>query len=56
MTPSPLPTWARIGIGVLAWGGFITYVFVLGRRAALRGETGDLDSSSVGDVLPVSVG
>jgi uncharacterized membrane protein SpoIIM required for sporulation len=56
VTPSPLPTWARIGIGLLAWAGFIAYVFVLGRRAALAGETGDLDSSSAGDVLPVSVG
>jgi uncharacterized membrane protein SpoIIM required for sporulation len=56
VTPSGLPTWARISIGFLAWAGFITYVFTLGRRAALRGETGDLDSESVGDFRPVSVG
>jgi len=56
VTPSPLPTWARIGIGLLAWCAFIAYVFVLGRRAALRGETGDLDTASVGDALPVSAG
>ena len=42
VTPSPLPTWARIGIGLLAWTAFIAWVFVLGRRAALAGETGDL--------------
>ena len=33
VTPSPLPTWARIGIGVLAEAAFLAYVFVLGRRA-----------------------
>ncbi|YAL82602.1 stage II sporulation protein M [Dermacoccaceae bacterium W4C1] len=43
VTPSPLPTWARIGIGLLAEILFLVYVFVVGRRAVLRGETGDLD-------------
>ena len=33
VTPSGLPTWARIGIGALAELAFITYVVVLGRRA-----------------------
>ena len=33
VTPSPLPTWARIGIGVAAETAFLTYVVVLGRRA-----------------------
>lgn len=33
VTPSPLPTWARVGIGVLAELAFFAYVFVLGRRA-----------------------
>src|SRR5256714_1437461 len=33
VTPSPLPTAARVGIGVLAWLGFLAYVVVLGRRA-----------------------
>ena len=42
VTPSPLPTWARIGIGLLAWTAFMAWVFGLGRRAALAGETGDL--------------
>jgi uncharacterized membrane protein SpoIIM required for sporulation len=49
VTPSPLPTWARIGIGLLAEATFLTYVFVLGRQAFLRGETGDLDESLIGD-------
>ena len=32
VTPSGLPTWARIGIGVVAESAFLAYVFVLGRR------------------------
>lgn len=43
VTPSPLPTWARVGIGVLALLLFLLYVFTLGRRAVLRGATGDVD-------------
>jgi uncharacterized membrane protein SpoIIM required for sporulation len=43
VTPSPLPTWARIAVGVLAEATFLAYVFVLGRQAFLRGHTGDLD-------------
>ena len=41
VTPSGLPTWARIGIGVLAEALFFAYVFVPGRRAFLAGHTGD---------------
>jgi uncharacterized membrane protein SpoIIM required for sporulation len=43
VTPSGLPTWARVGIGIVAELGFLSYVWVFGRRAALAGETGDLD-------------
>ena len=49
MTPSPLPTWARIAIGILAEATFLAYVFVLGRRAFLRGHTGDLDPALLED-------
>lgn len=52
ITPSGLPTLARIGVGVLAEAVFLGYVFVLGRRAARAGETGDLDSTQAGDRLP----
>lgn len=45
VTPSPLPTWARIAIGLLAEAAFFAYVFVWGRQAASRGETGDLDEA-----------
>jgi uncharacterized membrane protein SpoIIM required for sporulation len=49
VTPSPLPTWARIGIGVLAELVFFAYVFVLGRRAVARGHTGDIAESLLED-------
>jgi len=50
VTPSGLPTWARIGIGLVAEGAFFAWVFVWGRRAHLAGTSGDLDDH--GDVLP----
>jgi uncharacterized membrane protein SpoIIM required for sporulation len=49
VTPSPLPTWARVGIGLLAEAAFFAYVFVLGRAAYRRGETGDVDASLLED-------
>ena len=49
VTPSGLPTWARVGIGILAESVFLAYVFVLGRNAAGRGHTGDLDPSLLED-------
>ncbi|PRX44178.1 putative membrane protein SpoIIM required for sporulation [Prauserella shujinwangii] len=52
VTPSGLPTWARVGIGVAAEAAFLAYVFVLGRRAAAAGETGDLDPRAAGDEAP----
>lgn len=44
VTPSPLPTWARIGIGVVAETAFLGYALVLGRRAGQRGAVGDVDA------------
>jgi uncharacterized membrane protein SpoIIM required for sporulation len=49
VTPSPLPTWARIGIGLVAEAVFFAYVFVLGRNAFHRGQTGDLDAALLED-------
>jgi uncharacterized membrane protein SpoIIM required for sporulation len=43
VTPSGLPTWGRVGIGVIAEFVFLVYVFGLGRRAVSDGETGDID-------------
>jgi uncharacterized membrane protein SpoIIM required for sporulation len=53
VTPSPLPTWARIAVGVLVWAAFLAYVLVLGRRAVAEGEIGDVvGSGSETDLLP----
>ena len=49
VTPSGLPTGARIGIGVLAESAFLAYVFVVGRSAYRNGVTGDLDARDIGD-------
>ncbi|MFD5728882.1 MULTISPECIES: stage II sporulation protein M [unclassified Streptomyces] len=44
VTPSGLPTWARISLGTGAELLFLLYVYVLGGRAARAGEAGDLDA------------
>lgn len=54
VTPSGLPTWARIAIGATVEVLFLTYVVVLGRRAVRGGHTGDIDADAAGDVLPVA--
>ena len=54
VTPSGLPTWARIGIGVVAESLFLAYVFVVGRAAVLDGATGDVLARDAGDVAPVT--
>ncbi|MEH3076550.1 MAG: stage II sporulation protein M [Quadrisphaera sp.] len=54
VTPSGLPTWARIGIGALALGSFLAYGGVLGRRATRRGETGDVREEQREAVQPVA--
>ena len=53
VTPSGLPTWARVSIGVAAEVAFLAYVWTYGRRAALAGETGDVAEDERGDALPV---
>jgi uncharacterized membrane protein SpoIIM required for sporulation len=42
VTPSPLPTWGRIGIGSAALGAVVAYVATYGRRAVRAGEHGDI--------------
>ncbi len=49
VTPSGLPTWARISIGVVAELLFLAYVYGPGRRAFRAGETGDVDSALLED-------
>jgi len=48
VTPSPLPVWAKITIGALVLAGYWSYTLVLGRRAWLAGETGDLSADDAG--------
>ena len=54
VTPSGLPTWARVGIGVAAEVVFLSYVWIIGRRAALAGESADLDEELRGATVPVA--
>ncbi|MEO6792937.1 MAG: stage II sporulation protein M [Mycobacterium sp.] len=50
VTPSPLPTWLRISIGVLAEAAFLAYVVYYGRKAVAADETGDMADAP--DVVP----
>jgi hypothetical protein len=52
VTPSALPAWARLAIGATVWLAFLTYVFTLGRRAALAGETGDVTDQELEATVP----
>lgn len=54
VTPSGLPTWGRVAIGVVAEVSFLTYVVALGRRAASAGETGDITATEAGDRAPTA--
>ena len=50
VTPSPLPTFVRVAIGILAEVAFLSYIAYFGRRAVKAGETGDIDDAP--DVVP----
>jgi uncharacterized membrane protein SpoIIM required for sporulation len=54
VTPSSLPPWAKIAIGVVVWSAFAAYVTVLGRRAVSHGETGDVAGDLAGDTARVA--
>jgi uncharacterized membrane protein SpoIIM required for sporulation len=54
VTPSPLPTWARIVVGAMVWAAFVTWIVAFGRPAAQAGETGDLAADLRGDAAPVA--
>ncbi|MEU0655877.1 stage II sporulation protein M [Streptomyces albogriseolus] len=54
VTPSGLPTWARITTGVVAELAFLAYVYVLGGRAARAGATGDLEASERSADVPTA--
>lgn len=50
VTPSPLPTFVRVGIGVVAEVAFLSYIAYFGRRGVKAGETGDIEDAP--DVVP----
>ncbi|WP_196761010.1 stage II sporulation protein M, partial [Mycobacterium avium] len=50
VTPSPLPTFVRVGIGVVAEAAFLCYIGYFGRRGVKAGESGDIDEAP--DVVP----
>ncbi|MGW7418031.1 stage II sporulation protein M [Streptomyces sp. NPDC054863] len=54
VTPSGLPTWARITIGIAAEVAFLVYVYVWGGRAARAGEQGDVERVDRSAELPTA--
>ncbi|MGW0819625.1 stage II sporulation protein M [Streptomyces viridiviolaceus] len=54
VTPSGLPTWARITIGVVAELAFLVYVYVLGGRAVRAGDTGDVEAAERSATVPTA--
>lgn len=52
VTPSTLPTFVRVLIGVAAFSAFVTYVVYFGRKAVRAGETGDIENAP--DVVPTA--
>jgi uncharacterized membrane protein SpoIIM required for sporulation len=52
VTPSHLPTWARIMIGAVAVSAFAGYLLVFGRRAVAAGLTGDIEDAPA--LVPVA--
>jgi uncharacterized membrane protein SpoIIM required for sporulation len=50
VTPSSLPTFVRVGIGIFAEVAFLSYIVYFGRRAVKAGETGDIDDAP--DLIP----
>ncbi|MFE7353754.1 stage II sporulation protein M [Streptomyces sp. NPDC057543] len=54
VTPSGLPTWGRITIGITAELAFLAYVYVLGGRAVRAGDRGDIDPTERSAELPAA--
>ncbi|WP_069768499.1 stage II sporulation protein M [Streptomyces sp. LUP30] len=54
VTPSGLPTWARIALGITAELAFLAYVYVLGGRAARAGDTGDVEEAERSATVPTA--
>lgn len=54
VTPSGLPTWARITVGVVAELAFLVYVYVVGGRAVRAGERGDVAEPEQSASVPIA--
>ncbi|MBC9716656.1 stage II sporulation protein M [Streptomyces sp. TRM66268-LWL] len=54
VTPSGLPTWARITIGIVAELAFLLYVYVVGGRAVRAGERGDVAEAEQSASVPIA--
>ncbi|MFI6865182.1 stage II sporulation protein M [Streptomyces sp. NPDC050421] len=54
VTPSGLPTWARIAVGIAAELAFLAYVYILGGRASRAGDSGDIAAAERSAELPVA--
>ena len=52
VTPSPLPTWARILIGACVEVAFLAYVIGLGGRAVRAGVSADIAEAP--DAVPIA--
>jgi uncharacterized membrane protein SpoIIM required for sporulation len=48
VTPQTWPAWIKLVLGALALAVFLAYMLILGRRAAGRGESGDLTEYETG--------
>jgi uncharacterized membrane protein SpoIIM required for sporulation len=53
VTPSTMPWWVKIAIGVVACTAFWAYVFVAGRAAVREGVSGDVEGDFATDAAPV---
>ncbi|MGJ9403252.1 stage II sporulation protein M [Arthrobacter sp. KK5.5] len=54
VTPSALPHWARMGIGLAVLAAYWAYTLVLGSRSVAAGGTGDLDAYDAGATAPTA--
>lgn len=54
VTPSGLPGWLKIAIGIVVEALFLGYLVVFGRRAAGAGETGDIAATEQADRAPAA--
>lgn len=50
VTPSPLPSWLKIGIGALVFTAYWLYTLLLGKRAYDAGARGDLSAQDAGEI------